>query len=277
MFDRHFLASVPAHPGDASLSKGGAVLRIHRRGHAIQEAARRHLLIDPKEDGPVAAAQRLGCWCVMNTLSIIQLMHDTTAPGPDLAGLFEVASSQHGHFTAAQARLCGFGTDLLTHHAKTGRFRRVYRGVYRLRDYPSSPYEDLVAAWLALGRETAVASHESALALHDLSDVIPDAIHLSVPRARRYLHTLPNVRLHTSSRPLDATEIVEREGIRVTAPVRTILDAAEAGTRPEQVQMAIREAVRRALLLPDQLRAAARQRPQRVRALVEDTLDQART
>jgi predicted transcriptional regulator of viral defense system len=202
-------------------------------------------------------------------------MHDATARGPDQACLFEVASSQHGHFTAAQARVCGFGTDLLTHHAKTGRFRRVHRGVYRLRDYPSSPYEDLVAAWLALGHETAVASHESALALHDLSDVIPDAIHLTVPRARRYLPSLPNVRLHTSSRPLDTRDVIEREGIRVTAPVRTILDAAEAGTGPEQVQMAIRQAVQRALLVPDQLRAAAGQRPQRVRALVEDTLAEA--
>jgi hypothetical protein len=39
--------------------------------------------------------------------------------------------------------------------------------------------------------------------------------------------------------------------------------------------MAIRQAVRRALLVPDQLRVAARQRPQRVRALVEDTLAEA--
>jgi hypothetical protein len=83
------------------------------------------------------------------------------------------------------------------------------------------------------------------------------------------------VRLHTSSRPLDTRDVIEREGIRVTAPVRTILDAAEAGTGPEQVQMAIRQAVQRALLAPDQLRAAAGQRPQRVRALVEDTLAEA--
>jgi predicted transcriptional regulator of viral defense system len=212
----------------------------------------------------------------MRKLSMIKSTHDVTAKSPDHACLFEVASSQHGHFTTAQARACGFGTDLLTHHAKTGRFRRVHRGVYRLRDYPSSPYEDLVAAWLALGPETAVVSHESALALHDLSDVIPDAIHLTVPRARRYLPKLPSVRLHTSSQPLDTADVVEREGIRVTTPVRTILDAAEAGMGPEQVEMAIRQAVQRALLVPDQLRVAACQRPQRVRGLVEDALAEAR-
>ena len=75
-----------------------------------------------------------------------------SAQGPDHSRLFEVASTQHGYFTAGQARTCGFGTDLLTYHARAGRFLRVYRGVYRLRDYPSSPHEQVVAAWLALGR-----------------------------------------------------------------------------------------------------------------------------
>ncbi len=215
-------------------------------------------------------------WHVMRKLDIIQSMHDRNGQHPDHACLFEVASAQSGHFTTAQARVCGFGTDLLTHHARTGRFLRVHRGVYRLRDYPSSPYQDLVAAWLALGRETAVVSHESALALHDLSDVIPSAVHLTVPRARRYLPRLPNVRLHTTSRPLEATDVVEREGIRVTAPSRTILDAAEAGTGPEQVEMAIRQAVRRGRLVPDQLRVAARERSRRVRGLVEGALGEAR-
>jgi predicted transcriptional regulator of viral defense system len=208
----------------------------------------------------------------MSRLSKIQPMNDTSDRAPDHPCLFEVASTQHGYFTAAQARACGFGTDLLTHHTRTGRFMRVYRGVYRLRDYPSSPHEEAVAAWLALGREAAVVSHESALALHDLSDVVPDAVHLTVPRARRYLPTHPNVRLHTTTRPLNSADVVEREGLRVTAPARTILDAAEAGTGPEQVEIAVRQVVRRGLLLPDQLRAAARERSPRVRALVEAAL-----
>lgn len=201
-------------------------------------------------------------------------MHDASPRGPDHTCLFGVASTQHGYFTAAQARACGFSTDLLTHHARAGRFLRASRGVYRLRDYPSSPHEQVVAAWLALGRETAVLSHQSALALHDLSDVIPDAVHITVPRARRYLPALPGVRLHTSTRPLAAGDVVEREGIHVTAPARTILDAAEAGVGPEQVHMAVRQALRRGLLLPDHLRAAARDRSRRVRALVDSALEQ---
>ena len=191
---------------------------------------------------------------------------------PDHESLFGVASSQHGHFTAAQARACGFGTDVISYHVQKGRFIRVHRGVYRLRDYPSTPRDDLAAAWLAVGRD-AVVSHESALALLDLSDVIPNAMHITVPRARRYVHSLPNVRLHTIILPLRREDVVEREGIRVTAPPRTIVDAADAGTAPEQVEMAIRQAVRRGLLLPAHLRALAAPRGRRVALLVEGALE----
>jgi predicted transcriptional regulator of viral defense system len=201
-------------------------------------------------------------------------MHDEHVRGPDHARLFEVASAQHGYFTAGQARVCGFATDLVTHHARAGKFVRVYRGLYRLRDYPSSPHEQVAAAWLAFGKDNAVVSHESALALHNLSDIVPDAVHVTVPRARRYLSGLPGVCLHTSARPPAKSEVVEREGIQVTAPVRTILDVADAGAGPEQVQMAIRQAVRRALVLPERLRIAARGRSRRVRMLVESTLAQ---
>jgi predicted transcriptional regulator of viral defense system len=209
----------------------------------------------------------------MGKLGNIKQMHDTPSPHPDHQCLFEVASTQHGHFTAAQARACGFRTDMLTHHTRRGRFVRVHRGVYRLRDYPSAPQDHLVAAWLALGRE-AVVSHESALAILDLSDVVPDAIHISVPRARRYAPSLPGVRLHTITRPLAHEDVIERLGIRLTSPARTIVDAAAAGTAPEQVEMAIRQAVRRGLLVPSQLHALAKERGRRVAQLVEGALEQ---
>jgi len=60
--------------------------------------------------------------------------------------------------------------------------------------------------------------------------------------------------LHTTKKALEPSEIVSREGIRATDPVRSILDAAGAGTAPEQIEMAVRQALeeglttRRALL-----------------------------
>ena len=200
-------------------------------------------------------------------------MHDTSKGRPDHLRLFQIAAGQHGHFTSAQARACGFGTDLLTHHVGSGRFARVFRGVYRLRDYPTAPYDEVAAAWLAIGRD-AVVSHESALALLDLSDVVPDAIHLTVPRSRRYLPSISGVRLHTSSYPFHPGDLIEREGIKLTNPQRTIVDAAGAGTSPEQIEMAIRQAIRRGLVLPESLRDSAVSRGQRVARLVNQALEQ---
>src|SRR5215218_8190838 len=106
---------------------------------------------------------------------------------PDLEGLFQLASEQRGYFTTAQAADYGYSRALLAHHAKTGTFQRIYTGVYRFRDYPSTPREELAAAWLAVGKDIAVVSHESALELWELGDLIPDAVHLTVSRNRRNL------------------------------------------------------------------------------------------
>jgi hypothetical protein len=108
-------------------------------------------------------------------------MGDAFAARPDYACLFATASEQHGYFTASQVRTCGFKRDLLAYHTRHGRFIRIRRGLYRLRDYPSSPREEVVAVWLAVGKDAAVVSHASALDLLDLSDVVPDLVHLTVP------------------------------------------------------------------------------------------------
>jgi predicted transcriptional regulator of viral defense system len=195
-------------------------------------------------------------------------MDDTTAATrPDHESLFGIATEQAGYFTTAQTRDCGFSSPLLTHHAKSGRFVRVARGLYRLRDYPSSPREELLAAWLRLAPD-AVVSHESALELLGLSDIIPNLIHLSVPRARRKLSLRSGVALHTTTRPLDGSDVVVRDGMRLTAPARTIADVAEAGVAPEQVVRAARQAIDRGMTTPSRLREAAKGRGRRVEQLI---------
>ncbi|MGD2218030.1 MAG: type IV toxin-antitoxin system AbiEi family antitoxin domain-containing protein [Gemmatimonadales bacterium] len=193
--------------------------------------------------------------------------------GPRRQRLFRIASEQAGHFTAAQALVCGYSRALISHHTKTGRFVRVHRGVYRLRDYPSAPRGHVVAAWLAAGAEVAVISHESALELLDLSDVIPDSVHITLPRRRRWYRPPPGVTLHTTDRPPAEDEIVRRLGMRVTGPARSILDAAEWGTEPGQIEKAVRDAVDRAMTTASELREAAGARPARVRRLVERALE----
>ncbi len=200
-------------------------------------------------------------------------MHDTTQ-APDHDRLFELASEQGGYFTAGQARQCGFSHALLAHHAREGgRFTRVRRGLYRLRQFPPAPREEVLAAWLALDREEAVVSHDSALDLLGLSDVVPEVVHVTVPRSKRYRPAAPGVRVHTTTREMVPSDVVVREGIRVTAPVRAILDAAEAGTAPEQVIAAAVQAIEQGLATRQQLLAAAGERSSRVEQLVRRALD----
>lgn len=200
-------------------------------------------------------------------------MSDTLATRPNFTCLFQTASGQHGYFTTSQAQACGYRASLLTHHVRTDAFKRVHRGVYRLRDFPSSPREEVMAAWLAVGKEKAVVSHESALDLLELSDVIPSAIHLTVPRSMRNLPDLPGVVIHTTTKPLRPRDLTLREGIRLTSVERTILDVAEAGVAPEQVQQAVVEALRHGLTTSRLLERAAHERSQRVYRLMVDALE----
>jgi predicted transcriptional regulator of viral defense system len=199
----------------------------------------------------------------------------TDRSAPDHNQLFGVASEQGGYFTAAQARECGISKPLLSHHSRAGgRFIRVRQGLYRIREYPSSPREDVIAAWLAAGRDVAVVSHDSALDLLDLSDVVPDAVHLTVPRTNRYSRRTPGIRIHTTARPIRPGEVVVRDGIRVTSAERSIVDAARAGTAPDQIVTAVAQAVERGMTTESRLLAAARGRGRRVERVVQQALRQ---
>jgi len=62
----------------------------------------------------------------------------------------------------------------------------------------------------------------------------------------------------------------------MTSPTRTILDAAEIGVGPEQVEMAIGQAISRGLTTPAILQRQASERSRRVRELVQTALDRSR-
>ena len=206
-------------------------------------------------------------------------MHDSGRSGgskPSHARLFELASEQGGYFTAVQARERGFSKALLAHHAKSGRFLRVRQGLYRLREYPSSPREDVITAWLATGKEVAVVSHESALDILGLSDVVPEVVHLTVPRARRYRSASKGVAIHTTTRRLGKSDVVIRDGMRLTAPARSIVDAAAAGTAPEQITAAVGQAFDRGMATESKLLSTAKARGGRVERLVRQALEERR-
>lgn len=188
-------------------------------------------------------------------------MHDASAP--DIRGLEAEAYQQSGFFTIDQAREHGVSRQLLSHHVRQGRFERVRRGLYRVLGFPSSQHDDMREKWMAVGMDKAVLAHESALALLELSDNVPNKVHLLVSRRYRGLRRPPDVVIHT--RPDDEkVSTVWRDAMPVTAPARTLVDVADE-LQPEQAAMATQQALSLGLLTRRQLeQEAARQRKTRV-------------
>src|SRR5215210_6324819 len=118
-------------------------------------------------------------------------MHDSIRP--NIRGLEADAYQQSGYFTSEQAGQHRVSRQLLNHHVRQGRFERVRRGLYRVRGFPSSQHDDMREKWMAVGMDKALISHVSALALLELSDNVPDRVHLLVPRRHRGLRRPPGV------------------------------------------------------------------------------------
>jgi predicted transcriptional regulator of viral defense system len=165
--------------------------------------------------------------------------------------LFGVVEAQDGLFTTQQAGEAGYSDQLLVHHVNSGNFRRVRRGIYRLVHYPMGENEELVEIWLWSER-AGVFSHETALALHDLSDVLPPKIHLTLSSAsRRQRRRVPEgIVLHYAD-VMDA-ERAWHGPVPITSPLRTLIDCARAATSPEILEVAAAQAVRRGLITADE-------------------------
>lgn len=191
------------------------------------------------------------------------MLKDKKCVEPDQDALYRIAEPQGGYFTSAEAAKSGFSRKLLWHYQKTRKFLRVAHGIYRLGRFPSSRFEDLFVAWLKCGPKSAI-SHESALALYDLSDVLPGEVHVTVPRTAS--RRRKGIRMHTNRlRPAD---IVKREGLPVTSVPRTIADVARAGLSEDHVAHAIGEALQRGLTTREALLSDAKRRGGRAERLI---------
>lgn len=169
--------------------------------------------------------------------------------------LYETAAAQEGHFTTAQAAEAGYYPQLLTKYLKNGRIVRARRGVYRLVHFPPGDHEDLVVIWLWSNR-TGVFSHETALALHQLSDVLPSKTHLTLPASWRSRRLQLPAGVVPYFADLDDGDRTWAGAVQVTAAARTVVDCAEAGLAPEFVEQAIEEGVARGLFTKGMIEAA---------------------
>lgn len=171
--------------------------------------------------------------------------------------LFEIAERQQGYFTTQQAKEAGFSPSNFHFKLQSGEWVKEERGIYRLVRYPISERPELVfwTLWSRnkKGAPQGVWSHETALDIHELSDVMSAKMHMSVPIRFRKKIEIPKILcLHFAD--LAELDIETRQGFKVTTPLQTLIDIIDEGIVPEeQVIQAIREALQRGLIAKQDL------------------------
>lgn len=163
--------------------------------------------------------------------------------------LTALADAQAGYFTAAQALELGYSYPTQHHHTSQGSWQRTRHGLYRLRTYPFSQYEHLaeLSLWSRnrQGEPQAIISHHTALAFYELSDLLPEQIHLSVPRGFRKAAP-PGVILHVN--PIPSGEQQTEHGFQVTSVLRTLQDMATTEISTDLLKQATTQALERGLI-----------------------------
>lgn len=159
-----------------------------------------------------------------------------------------------GYVTTAQAGTAGVSAEAMVMMERRGALERVSRGVYRLVDFPAQPLAQYMQATLWPYGRRGVLSHETALSLHELSDVDPAKVHITVPASFRIQRATPGYLIvHRGELPLDS--VTRLEGMPITTPARTIRDCMRAHLGPALVRQAIDEGRQAGML--DAVTAAA--------------------
>lgn len=173
--------------------------------------------------------------------------------------LYAVAETQAGFFTAKQAKAAGYAENTHPYHVQAGNWIREHRGIYRLSKFPQNDRPDLMLWWLwsknREGVSQGVYSHETALSLHDLTDLMPSKLHMTVPKSFRRNSTIPRqLVLHYADVPDNDTEVLH--GVRVTRLLRAIVDLFCAGNVPIlTLRNALREGLHRGVIRRNEVSA----------------------
>ena len=165
--------------------------------------------------------------------------------------LADLAASQWGMVTAAQARHLGVSAQQIARMNRNGMLQRLQHGVYRLAGVPHDPLADLRAAWLSLDPEITAAdrlarpdpigvvSHRSAARVHQLGDLDADINEFTVTAPKRTRH--PDARIYKRDLTGDDWEVIG--GLPTTTVATTIGNLAAAAIDGGHLAGIIRDAI----------------------------------
>jgi hypothetical protein len=162
-----------------------------------------------------------------------------------------------GYFSRADARAAGVSDAVFDALVGEHKAEQVALDVFHLTHFPRSDHEELVTLWLQTDRR-GVISHDTALLIHELSDILPRRRHITVPPGWD-----PGARKLGNKVVLHHAEIGEHEirwlgPVPYTAPLRTVRDCIEAHLSPDLVEQAIAEGITRGMFTEDELPPAVR-------------------
>ncbi|MDR0501096.1 MAG: type IV toxin-antitoxin system AbiEi family antitoxin domain-containing protein [Coriobacteriales bacterium] len=144
----------------------------------------------------------------------------------------EIAASQMGLITSAQAARFGVSRNVLAYMARVGKVERVEHGVYRVCGAPYSVNQDIYAVWLSSAPaqmaherysdfDGTVVGGRSAAAIHGIGDFF-------ISPYRFFTHTRLNSKRKNiifTKRLVDKADVVFTDfGLPLTSITRTIYD-----------------------------------------------------
>jgi predicted transcriptional regulator of viral defense system len=170
-----------------------------------------------------------------------------------MRALADIAETQHGLVTTAQAVSIGVPRVALSRLAERGDLERVTQGVYRIRGAAADSLTELRAAWLALDpvrtaaervkdRDHVIAvSHRSAAAVHRIGNLFADEHQLTATERKQSRRA--GITILRGA--LASADVVIAEGMLVTTVERTLADLARAEPNLSDVADALADAYRR--------------------------------
>ena len=183
------------------------------------------------------------------------------ARGPNHGGrdrvIGAIADGQHGVVSHWQLLEAGLSPAAIGRCLDAGRLRRLFLGVYAVGHVALKREGWWMAALLACGPESAISHEDAAVALGiGRGPTFPIHVTTRTDRGRR------QQRLVTHRQRLEASEVFEVDGLRVTTGPRTILDQA-AHLDPRALRALVERAQDRQLFKARPMAAILERHPRR--------------
>lgn len=183
--------------------------------------------------------------------------------------LYQIAEDQAGYFSLTQAREIGLRRNQIYRELARGKFKKAAWGIYRFQQFPASRLEEIHVAVLSAGQKATVCC-QTALYVYDLSDIIPDEIHLILPPTSSRRRS--GIRVHTIQ--LNPADVTYFEGLSITTVSRTIVDCAFAHVDDEQIKIAVFQSLQRGMTTKQKLINQTVNHPVRVQELISRIVEE---